>query len=68
MTPEAIQRINELARKAKSEGLTEQEAAEQKQLRQEYLDSMRKNLRAQLESLTILEPDGTKKAVRRKEK
>ncbi|MFR5110259.1 MAG: DUF896 domain-containing protein [[Clostridium] leptum] len=42
MTPEAIQRINELARKAKAQGLTPEEAQEQKRLRQEYLDSVRK--------------------------
>ena len=38
MTPEAIQRINELARKAKAQGLTPEEAQEQKRLRQEYLE------------------------------
>ena len=61
MTPEAIQRINELARKAKAQGLTPEEAQEQKRLRQEYLDSVRKNLVSQLENMSILEPDGTKK-------
>ena len=50
MTPEAIQRINELARKAKAQGLTPEEAQEQKRLRQEYLDSVRKNLVSQLEN------------------
>ena len=63
MTPEAIQRINELARKAKAQGLTPQE---QKRLRQEYLDSVRKNLVSQLENMSILEPDGTKKKVQKK--
>ena len=66
MTPESIQRINELARKSKTQGLTEEEAQEQKKLRQEYLDSIKKNLTAQLEHMTILEPDGTKKKVRKK--
>ena len=66
MTPEAIQRINELARKAKAQGLTPEEAQEQKRLRQEYLDSVRKNLVAQLENMSILEPDGTKKKVQKK--
>ena len=66
MTPEAIQRINELARKAKAQGLTPEEAQEQKRLRQEYLDSVRKNLVSQLENLSILEPDGTKKKVQKK--
>jgi len=66
MTPEAINRINELARKAKAQGLTEEEALEQKKLRQEYLDSVKKNLVSQLENMSILEPDGTKKKVRKK--
>ena len=66
MTPEAIQRINELARKAKDQGLTPEEAQEQKRLRQEYLDSVRKNLVSQLENMSILEPDGTKKKVQKK--
>lgn len=66
MTPEAIQRINELARKAKAQGLTPEEAQEQKRLRQEYLDSVRKNLVSQLENMSILEPDGTKKTVQKK--
>ena len=66
MTPEAIQRINELARKAKAQGLTPEEAQEQKRLRQEYLDSVRKILVSQLENMSILEPDGTKKKVQKK--
>lgn len=66
MTPEAINRINELARKAKAQGLTEEEALEQKKLRQEYLDSVKKNLVSQLENMSILEPDGTKKKVQKK--
>ena len=66
MTPEAIHRINELARKAKAQGLTPEEAQEQKRLRQEYLDSVRKNLVSQLENMSILEPDGTKKKVQKK--
>ena len=65
MTPEAIQRINELARKAKAQGLTPEEAQEQKRLRQEYLDSVRKHLVSQLENRSILEPDGTKKKVQK---
>ena len=66
MTPEAIQRINELARKAKAQGLTPEEAQEQKRLRQEYLDSGRKNRVSQLENMSILEPDVTKKKVQKK--
>jgi uncharacterized protein YnzC (UPF0291/DUF896 family) len=54
MTEEKIARINELYKKSKAEGLTEEEAKEQHALRQEYLDSVRKNLRSQLNNI-----DGT---------
>lgn len=46
-------RINELARKAKAEGLTDAEKAEQQALRQEYLAAFRKNFRKQLENIEI---------------
>ncbi len=59
MKPEKIQRINELYRKSKAEGLTDKEKEEQKVLRQEYVDSFRRNLRSQLNNISIKEPDGT---------
>ena len=59
MTEEKIARINELYKKSKSEGLTEEEAKEQHALRQEYLDSVRKNLRSQLNNIDVKEADGT---------
>ena len=57
---ELIRRINELARKAKAEGLTEAETKERDVLRQLYIASVRKNLTAQLDNTYIVEPDGTK--------
>ena len=54
-----IDRINTLAHKAKSVGLTEEEKAEQAELRQEYLAAVRNNLRAQLNNMDIKEKDGT---------
>ena len=57
---ELIRRINELARKAKAEGLTEAETKERDVLRQQYIASIRKNLTAQLDNTYIVEPDGTK--------
>ncbi|MCQ2501625.1 MAG: DUF896 domain-containing protein [Lachnospiraceae bacterium] len=54
-----IPRINELARKAKTVGLTPEEKVEQQILRQEYLDAIRKNLRAQLDNIDIVEADGS---------
>ena len=66
MTEEKIKRINELAHKQKSEGLTEEEKAEQFKLRREYIDAYKQSLIAQLENTYILEPDGTKRKVGRK--
>ena len=66
ITPEKIARINELARKAKGEGLTEEEKIEQKALRAEYVQAFRKNLAAQLENTVIVRPDGTKEEIRKK--
>lgn len=56
---EKIQRINELYHKSKKEGLNDEEQAEQKKLRQEYLESVRNNLRAQMNQIDVIEPDGT---------
>ena len=58
---EVIARINELAHKAKAEGLTEEETAERDKLRRIYIDSVVGNLKGQLENTTIVYPDGTKK-------
>lgn len=57
---EVVSRINELARKAKSEGLTEEELNERDALRRIYIASVRNNLRAQLDNTYIVEPDGSK--------
>ena len=59
MTNEKIARINELARKSKTTGLTEAEKAEQQALRQEYVADVKASLRAQLNNTSIQEPDGT---------
>ena len=66
MTEEKIKRINELARKQKSEGLTEEEKAEQFALRREYIEAYKQSLIAQLENTYILESDGTKRKDERK--
>lgn len=56
-----IDRINALAKKAKSpEGLTQEETAERDRLRQEYIAAYRASLVSQLENTYIVEPDGTK--------
>ena len=67
MNEEKIQRINELYRKSKAEGLTEEEKAEQFKLRREYIDSFKNSLIGQLENTYIVSPDGTKTKVTRKD-
>lgn len=62
---ETIKRINELYHKSQSEGLTEEEKEEQKNLRQKYIDSIKGNLRGHLESLSIQRPDGTIEKVKK---
>ena len=59
MDQEKIDRINVLYHKAKKEGLTAKELAEQKDLRQEYLQAIRRNLRASLDKVKIQNPDGS---------
>lgn len=59
MDEKKIARINELYHKSKAEGLTPEEAEEQKQLRQEYIAAIRKNVRSQLNQVSIVEPDGS---------
>lgn len=54
-----IERINELARKAKAEGLTDEEKKEQQELRQEFIQAVRGNLKAQLDNISVLNPDGS---------
>ena len=65
MNQEKINRINELARKSKAEGLTDEEKAEQTQLRNEYRQAVVGNLAAQLENTYIMTPDGKKHKVGR---
>ncbi len=55
ITKEKIERINELARKKKECGLTEDESDEQMTLRAEYLSAVRTNLRAQLDNIEIVD-------------
>ena len=59
MKQEQIERINELARKSKTTGLTPEETEEQKKLRAEYIASVRMNLRTQLDNINIQEKDGS---------
>lgn len=58
MKKEAIERINELARKSKSVGLTEEEKKEQDKLRKEYIKAYRDSLRSQLHSIKVVDQQG----------
>ncbi len=63
---QVIARINALARKAKAEGLTQEETAEREKLRRVYLDAVKANLVGQLENTYLLRPDGTKEKLEHK--
>ena len=56
---ERIARINELYHKSKNEGLTPEEKEEQAKLRREYIDSIKNNLRSQLDNINIQNEDGS---------
>ena len=61
MEQSKIDRINEFARRVKAgETLTTEEQAERAALRREYIDGVKANLAAQLDSTYLVEPDGTK--------
>lgn len=66
MEQKKIDRINELARKSKVEGLTDAEKQEQKVLRDEYIASFRQSLTGILSNTYIQTPDGKKVKVEKK--
>ena len=59
MEDKKVARINELYHKSKAEGLTPEELKEQQILRKEYIDSFKRNLRGQLNNISIKEKDGS---------
>lgn len=63
---ERLDRINELARKERTEGLTAEEKEEQKRLRAEYVAAVRRNVEIQLGNTYIVELDGTKRPLKKK--
>lgn len=66
MTSEKLNRINELARKAKTEGLTAEEKVEQEKLRKEYIAAYRASLRSQLDNMYIVDNQGNKRKLAKK--
>lgn len=67
MEQSKIDRINELARKSRAGGLTEDELKEREALRREYIDSVVGSLRGQLDNTYIVDGKGNKTKLRRKE-
>ncbi len=68
ITQQQLDRINELARKSRAEGLTEEETIEQKALRAEYIKAYKESLTSQLENTIIVRPDGTRERITKKNK
>ena len=66
MKQERIDRINELARKAKTVGLTPEEIAERDVLRREYIDAVKASLVGQLDHTYIVDEHGNKRKLRKK--
>lgn len=66
MEQKRIDRINELARKAKTVGLTPEEEQERAVLRAEYIEAYRASLRAQLDNIRIVDEKGNKRPLKRK--
>lgn len=64
MTQKKIDRINELSRKSRVTPLSEEELIEQKALRDEFRRDFISNLSGQLDTMTIVNPDGSKEAVK----
>ncbi|MBQ9325521.1 MAG: DUF896 domain-containing protein [Clostridia bacterium] len=67
MEHQKILRINELAKKSKTVGLTAQEIEEQKALRQEYLADFRKGMENMLKGVVLKRPDGTLEPLTKKQ-
>ncbi|WP_102028310.1 DUF896 domain-containing protein [Salirhabdus sp. Marseille-P4669] len=58
ISKDKLDRINFLAKKSKSEGLTNIEKEEQQELRKEYLKNVRKSFKNQLKTMTVIDPAG----------
>ena len=67
MEQSKIERINELARKAKEGPLSEEEQLERARLRREYLDAVTGSLQRQLDNLIVIDEDGTRRTFRQRE-
>ena len=66
ITENDIKRINELYHKSKAEGLTDEEKAEQKKLREDYVVAIRGNIRSQLENVKVVDENGNEVQLKRR--
>lgn len=66
VTQQQIDRINQLARKSKAEGLTEEEKAEQALLRRLYIDSVKQSLISNLDNTYVVDEKGNKRKLSQK--
>lgn len=67
VTKEQIERINALAKKQREVGLTDEEKTEQAALRRLYIDSFKESLEGQLASITVVEKDGSRHKLEKKQ-
>ncbi|MBQ6950371.1 MAG: DUF896 domain-containing protein [Clostridia bacterium] len=63
-----VDRINELARKKKTVGLTAEEVKEHEALRRQYIDEFKENLRLTLDNVYMQQEDGSYKKLEQKKK
>ena len=66
ITENDIKRINELYHKSKAEGLTDEEKAEQKKLREDYVAAIKGNIRSQLENIKVVDENGNEIPLKRR--
>lgn len=66
ITENDIKRINELNHKSKAEGLSDEEKAEQKKLREDYVAAIKGNIRSQLENIKVVDENGNEVDIKRR--
>ena len=66
ITENDIKRINELYHKSKAEGLSDEEKAEQKKLREDYVAAIKGNIRSQLENIKVVDENGNEVDTKRR--
>ena len=67
ITDDKVARINALAKKAREQGLSEEEKAEQAALRREYVDAVKASLEGHLHNTTVIRPDGSKQKLTKRD-